>query len=965
MAEKDTITTKFKVDISDLKQGITEANNQIKLANSQFKAASDGTKEWENSVTGIKAKLDSLKSVLEAQNSKLESYSKQLDTAKKYQKEASDEVTRLKEALDKAKSSYGENSNEVQKLEKELSAAEKAETQLNNEVNKLTVTMNNQQGTVNKTQAEMNKLETELGQVEKAEKQAADEAEDLSKEVRDAGDSANSSGSGFTVLKGALADLVADGIRKAIDAIKDFAKETIQVGMDFDTAMSQVAAVSGATGTDLQSLRDKAKEMGANTKFSATEAADAFNYMAMAGWKTNDMLSGIDGVLALAAAGNTDLATTSDIVTDALTAFGQGADQAGRLADIMAAASSNANTNIEMMGGTFKYVAPIAGALGYSMEDTAIATGLMANAGIKAEQGGTALRSIMTRLASPPKEAATAMDALGISITNADGTMKPFSEVMVDLRSKFDGLSESQQAQYAKALAGQEAMSGLLAIVNAAPADFEQLTNAVNNSSGAAQNMADIMQDNLGGDLTALGSKLEGVQLSIYEKFEPALRKGVDVLSSMLDGINWVIEHADILISTLAGVGTAVGTFLLIMNWGSIMSAAAAGIGTVTTALGSLFTVMMANPITLVISLIAGLVAGFITLWNTSEEFRNFWIGLWDGLVATVSVVVGLIVNGITSAWNNISSATSSIWNGIVSFLSGIWNGIVSFISGIINGIVSTITGAWNTISSITSSIFNTIQSIISGVWNAISSAISSVVNTIQSIISAAWNTISSSTSTVWNSVKSFITSPIEAAKSTVSNVINSIKSTITSVWNSIKSITQSVWNNVKSLITTPIETAKKTVSNVINSIKDTVKNIFNGIVPKLKLSLPHVEVDGGEAPWGIAGMGRLPSFKITWNRLGGVFDSPTIFGGSKGFQGLGEDGAEAVVPLERNKYWIRKVADEMLRQLNISNSARTSINQLTNTNTHNYTQIINAPKAPSRIELYRDTKNLLALKAR
>lgn len=237
--------------------------------------------------------------------------------------------------------------------------------------------------------------------------------------------------------------------------------------------MSQVAAVSGATGNDLQSLRDKAREMGEKTKFSASEAAQAMNYMAMAGWKSKDMISGIDGIMNLAAASGEDLATTSDIVTDALTAFGLSAADSGHFADILATASSNANTNVSMMGETFKYCAPIAGALGFSAEDTAEAIGLMANAGIKSSQAGTALRTIMNNLAGEVKISGQAIGDVTIATTNADGSMRSLSDILADCRVAFGGLTESEKAQAAESLVGKNAMSGFLALMNAAPADIE------------------------------------------------------------------------------------------------------------------------------------------------------------------------------------------------------------------------------------------------------------------------------------------------------------------------------------------------------------------------------------------------------------------------------------------------------------------------------------------------------------
>lgn len=298
----------------------------------------------------------------------------------------------------------------------------------------------------------------------------------------------------------------------------------IKIGSDFEAGMSEVAAISGATSDDLEILTAKAKEMGEITKFSATESAEAFKYMAMAGWKTEDMIGGIDGIMNLAAASGEDLATVSDICTDALTAFGLEASDSAHFADVLAKAASNSNTNVSMMGATFKYVAPIAGSMKYSIEDTAVAIGLMANAGIKGEQAGTSLRAMLTRLVDPPKDAAAALEALNISATNADGTMRPLNDILADLRKGFAGLDDSQKASYASSIAGTEAMSGLLAIVNASDEDFNKLTEAINNSDGAAKQAAETMQDNFKGAMEELGGSAETLGLEIYEQIQTPLK---------------------------------------------------------------------------------------------------------------------------------------------------------------------------------------------------------------------------------------------------------------------------------------------------------------------------------------------------------------------------------------------------------------------------------------------------------
>ena len=356
-----------------------------------------------------------------------------------------------------------------------------------------------------------------------------------------------------TVLKSVAA------VSGALGAASGFA---VKVGSDFEAGMSEVAAISGATGKDLEALTAKAKEMGATTKFSATESAEALKYMAMAGWDTGKMLSGLPGVMNLAAASGENLGTVSDIVTDAMTAFGLSADKAGHFADVLAQASSKSNTNVGMMGETFKYVAPVAGALGYSVEDAAVAIGLMANSGIKSSQAGTALRQTLTRLAKPTDDVEAAMEDLGISLTNSKGEMKSLGEVILDMRKGFKNLTKDQQAQYAASIAGQEGMSGLLAIVNASDEDFNILTEAIQNSDGAAQSMADTMQDNLKGAVTIAKSALEGLGITVYEEISTPMKNAVETATEYTGQLQRAFEAKGIegAVSTLGTVLASAAT---------------------------------------------------------------------------------------------------------------------------------------------------------------------------------------------------------------------------------------------------------------------------------------------------------------------------------------------------------------------------------------------------------------------
>lgn len=419
----------------------------------------------------------------------------------------------------------------------------------------------------------------------------------------------------------------------------------IKVGGDFEAGMSQVAAISGATGDDLQKLTDLAKEMGAKTKFSATEAAEGYQYMAMAGWKTEDMLNGLPGIMNLAAASGEDLGTTSDIVTDALTAMGLSASDSAHFADVLAAASSNSNTNVSMMGETFKYAAPLAGALGYNIEDLAQAIGLMANSGIKSTQAGTSLRSILTRLADPPKDCAAAMEQYGISMTNSDGTMKSLMEVMENMRDSLGGLDEQEQASAASAIGGQEAMSGLLAIVNASESDFDKLAAAIDNSDGSAEKMAETMQNNLQGKITILKSALEGVGIAAFEKFQKPLEDAVDKvteavsnfdLDAFLQKISEMLDVAKQYAPVITGVVSALGTLYAIFKTLEI-------INKISTAMQLFNAALLANPFVFIAALIAGVVVALVTLYNTNEDFRNKVNEVWTSVKETVSNVVSAI----------------------------------------------------------------------------------------------------------------------------------------------------------------------------------------------------------------------------------------------------------------------------------------------------------------------------------
>ena len=396
------------------------------------------------------------------------------------------------------------------------------------------------------------KLSNPLGKISTSLKNNARQWERAGKQIQNAGKNIINGGSNMT--------------KKLTVPIAGAGVACVKMASDFEAGMSKVQSISGATQAELDKLSEKAKEMGAKTKFSATESSEAFSYMAMAGWKTADMLDGIEGIMYLAGATGEDLASTSDIVTDALTAFGMKASDTQRFVDVLASASSNANTNVSMLGESFKYVAPVAGSLGYNVEDVATGLSLMANSGIKASQAGTAMRSMLTNLAKPTKQSGKAMKDLGISLTDSKGNMKSFDALMKDLRGSFSKLDDAQKAQYASMLAGKTGMSGLLAIVNSSDSDFNKLSDAINNSSGACKNMYDVANNNLQGQLTVLKSTVESIAISFGERLAPYVKKLTAFLQMLATKFNGLTDAQKDTIVKIALIVASIGPALLVFG---------------------------------------------------------------------------------------------------------------------------------------------------------------------------------------------------------------------------------------------------------------------------------------------------------------------------------------------------------------------------------------------------------------
>ena len=632
----------------------------------------------------------------------------------------------------------------------------------------------------------------------------------------------------------------------------------VKTGADFDSAMSKVAAVSGATGEELDALRDKARDMGSKTKFSASEAAEAMNYMAMAGWKTEDMLSGIEGIMNLAAASGEDLATTSDIVTDALTAFGLTAADSGHFADVLAAASSNANTNVSMMGETFKYAAPVAGALGFSVEDTAQAIGLMANAGIKSTQAGTSLRSILTALSGEVKFCGDAIGEVTVQTTNADGSMRDLNDILDDCRTAFSGLSESEQASAAQALVGKNAMSGFLALMNAAPADISKLEGAISACDGTSLSMAETMQDNLAGQLTILKSQLEELAISFSDVLMPAIRSIVTWVQGLVDWLNQLDPQTKETIVKIALAAAALGPLLIVLGktvsgvgtvfsavskLPALFSAVQSGIGAITGALG-----VSLGPLLAIIAAVAALVAAFVHLWKTNDEFKSNIIAIWEQIKSTFTGLTQGITDRLNAlgfdfesftdvlkaAWDELCNLLAPIFEGVFQNISNIFSEFTGVLLGLLDVLIGLFTGDWE-------QCWDGIKGIFTSIWNFVVNTFRNIMNTLKDIadvvlgwFGTSWNEVWTSIKTffvdTWNSIAFFFTGIVTGIRDFFVNTWTSISNTFTAIVTAIQTVATTVFTAIRDFFSTIFTAIYNFFSTIFNAIYNVVSTVFQAI---------------------------------------------------------------------------------------------------------------------------------------
>lgn len=649
------------------------------------------------------------------------------------------------------------------------------------------------------------------------------------------------------------------GIKQAVN----FGKDVVNTGLEFEQGMANVSAISGTTGAELTVLSEKAKEMGATTKFSALEASDAMSYMAMAGWNSSQMIDGIGGIMNLAAASGEELASVSDIVTDSLTAFGLKASDSADFADILATACAKSNTNVAMLGEAFKNVAPTAGAMGYSVRDTTVALGLMANAGIKGGAAGTSLNGVMTRLAKPTKEVNTAINALGLSAVNADGSMKPLSQFIPELQAKFSTLTDAQKGQYATMIAGKNAMSGFLSIVNSSPSDFQALTDVINNSEGAAQSMADTMNDTVSGKLTLLKSQFEGVKIAIFDALGSSQFKGV--LQSVSDGLSAITPYVTTLtvaignglfsaINTIYGISMTVfnavktavenngpaieGLRSAFDNVKSSIVNAFSGNGTsLIQTLANVILPTLCNSLSLVMNIASGVisaastlspviagVAGAVTAYKIAVTAANVVEGIRNGLIAFSAVMTGTqaaTFAPLTTATIAQIAATSAL-----NVVTGTFGAIMAFVISPI-GLVVIAIGAVIAIGVLLYKHWDTVKAKALELWNGMKNIFENIKNVVSEKI---------------NAVKNVMGNVMDGAKNIVSQKLNNIKNAYTQHGGGIKGIAAGYMTALKEYYKTGYDAINALTGGKLGQVVDSIKNKFAPMVGAVKEKLTGIK---------------------------------------------------------------------------------------------------------------------------
>lgn len=852
-----TTTMAFSIDTSGFSKGLKEASNSLKIAKATFEANTAGMTGWSKSADGVREKLKLLASQQEAYSKKTELLKNQISSINSAYEENGKKADQLRAKKASLEQAGDTESKAYQQVCKELKSTESQMQSQQRTIEKHEQSLQMEELALTRVSNESTKWKGELVKLENAEKNATSSTEELSKSTENAGNAITTrfqeiGDSALSHITGAVVNAFSAGV----SAMKDFVTQAIETGKTFNQSMSNVEAISGASAEDMEKLEKKARDLAAQTTFTSTQTADALGYMAMAGWETTDMLHGLDGVVYLASASGEELAKTSDILTDGLTAFGLSAKDSSHMADVMAAASSNANTNVELLGESFKYCASLAGSAGYTIEDASLALGLMANSGIKGSQAGTALRGALGNLAKPSTEVANAMADLGISLTDSQGDMYTLSELLQIIRKKFSGLSEDQRMYYATTIFGKNAMAGMLSIVNASDADFKKLEKAINSCDGAAMKMSKTMTDNLAGDTAIADSTLEELKLTLSDKVSPVLREvvqtGTEKVAELTD---WVKSLTDQDWQKLVAGLEAVGIALAGLAVGLIIGKITTMITTFTTviqaaggAMAVFNGILATNPIGLVVTAIATAIAAFKYFYDTNSEFANFVNNLFstiqqklveflaflqpffDWLMQNLQVFIGYL----PTFWEQIKG----IIQGFIEFLAPVWDMLMSAFTTIKDTLTQWFEELKNIISGFSKHPMETIGKLIGWILGKVSSFHTTIISKIIEIGAGLLQAIGDWIGQIPAKIGEILTTAYIKVRDWATKLLttgeNAGKSLSQALWDTLKSLPGKMWK----IGTDIVMGIWKGIGSMIGWIGDKIAGFAGGMLDGFKSAL-------------------------------------------------------------------------------------------------------------------------------
>lgn len=635
---------------------------------------------------------------------------------------------------------------------------------------------------------------------------------------------------------------------------------SVTTAANFESSMSQVQAtmgitkdamstVNGQSVNTMKTLSDLAKKMGSETAFSASECAEALNYLALAGYDTQQMCDTLPTVLNLAAAGDIALADASDMVTDAMSALGMGVDEAGTMVDQMAKTASTTNTSVAQLGEGILTIGATAKSVKGGTAELNTALGILANNGIKGAEGGTHLRNIILSLQNPTDKAAAQMEALGLSVYDSEGNMRSMNDILGDLNKSMDGMTSAEKSNIISTIFNKTDLSSVNALLANTGDTWDSLQKSITDSGGAAQQMADTQLDNLQGQITILKSALEGLAISFGELLMPAIKQIVGWVQKFVDWLNGLSEGTKKTVVTIALLAAALGPVLIVIGKvisavGTIMTIVpkiAGVINTVKGAFAALNTTMLANPIVLIIAAIAALVAAFIYLWNNCDGFRQFWIDLWENVKQVAITVWNAIKAFFSQVWEAIKTIFSTVFEVIKTLVTTYFNLYKTIIETVFNVIKTVITTIWEAIKGVFTTVFNVIKTLVTTYFNIYKTIIQTVLTVIQTVITTVWNTIKTVITTVLNAIKVIFSTVWNAIKTIISAVVSGIKGLITGNFTAVKNSITTIMNTIKSTISSIWNTIRSTISTVLGAIKGAVTSVFNGIVNAVKSAMGNV----------------------------------------------------------------------------------------------------------------------------